>query len=188
MKVISKKKAIEKRLGGIAVIRLPSGGLTVVLISNKDVLKYHYFGGLQWGYGDYEIVQYVPSKLGKNWYKIELWYLRKYHKSTPSKELKHSAFWMSPTGDLYYCNSHGHDGLATCITASLFGNLEGTRLLENSGWLRAYKSGLLVGKGANLPHINDDQAFVISQLKESGDDDWKYRLSEYLRLYEQGEC
>lgn len=56
-----KKNSLPKKPGGSAVIRFPDGKLTVVLIDRHDVNKYLYFGGPQWAYGDYEVVQYVPS-------------------------------------------------------------------------------------------------------------------------------
>lgn len=174
------KKKLPKNPGEIAVIRLTDGGLSVVRISKVDTEKYFWFGGPTWAYGGYEVVEYVKET---NWEKIELWYLKKYHPVTPSSEIKQSAFWMSPEGLLYYCKYHEHDGLARCISACVYNNLEGVLYLEENNWLRCHDSGLLI-YGWEPATLNDAQAETVSKLIQVGNDEWKEHLSYYLRQYQ----
>ena len=180
------KKQLSKKPGAIAVIRLLNdGGLSVVRISQYDTEKYYWFGGPTWAYGGYEVVEYLKLK---DWQEIELYYFKKYYPAIASKEIKQSAFWMSPEGNLYYCDPHGHDGLAKCITASIYDSLEGARCLEKQNWIRAYQSGLIISGLSVTPEITEYQAEKISDLKQVGDEDWKDYMSRTLERFHQTEA
>lgn len=81
----------------------------------------------------------------------------------PEIGIKDSEGWLAPDGKYYPCPYSEHDSLALSITAIQFRNWEGTKYLEERGWMRVCRDYVLYHHDKiTQPQI--DAIFDLSQI------------------------
>jgi hypothetical protein len=91
----------------------------------------------------------------------------------PEKGQKDSEGWLAPDGTYYPCASSEHDSAARSITAVLFRSWDGTRMLEDKGWMRVCEGYILYDHNKvtqrQIDTIFDLTQITTGELKETLD-------------------
>ena len=133
-----------------------------------DMKTFFWNGGPQkWTFGDARDVKILKEYgcVDHDLEKLRRKFLRDfpYSKSDPVE----SAGWISPSGDFYPCAGWEHDAAAENISANCYSAAyfkeHGYRLLEEFGWVRLYRSGIIYVKG-KLTQAQIDKMWDISRV------------------------
>jgi hypothetical protein len=119
--------------------------------------------------------------LTPNEYEIAFW--RDWNPPKKGEVTEHG--WLSPTGDFYPCGYGEHESLADQIVAAFYGKLEGSKYLDNYGWLRV-QDGNVVWMGNGSPPATQAQIDVLWDISRLEDlDSTHVRWAErYLKEVE----
>lgn len=130
----------------------------------------------------YTIVEIYGKVPVKDWDKLEVEYLIKYH--NPKEALPtQSAGWISPNGKFFSCKPEGHSNLAKRISAKYFGDIENPELtLETAGWIKIHSNGVLSSRdwGDIKDVITQNQINFLHDLSEVSSGEYQDRISRYI--------
>jgi hypothetical protein len=98
--------------------------------------------------------------------------------------LKQSAGWISPEGRFYPCKSWEHDSFAIDLAITIYGFNNGTKCLEEKGWIRLMNSGY---PACNLKHSipTQSQLDTLWDIFQVSTGDFQQELGHWIEEYRE---
>ena len=90
--------------------------------------------------------------------------------------------WLAPDGRFYACRWLEHDRLSHRLSAALYDDPSGTRLLERRGWVRIQRDGTIIRAPLASTDLSQPQLDVLFSLAQVASGEYRANIEAELEL------